>query len=128
MLAYKPALDDTLARLRAFYARSAPDRILARFEVPSLTLADFAARHQAAFCEYPDPEGRAAFWDRLLGERARLEDDSIPVAYLSEFDQGLYAGRGLAQPDAGGGSFGAGAAGRRGQGDHRRALRLLPRH
>src|SRR6266545_933346 len=107
MLAYKPGLSDTLARLRAFYSRAAPDRILARFELHSPALAEFEAQHQAAFCEYPDPEERAAFWDRLLSERAGLEDDSVPVAYLSEFDQGLYGGlvgsevRFLAHPENG---------------------------
>jgi hypothetical protein len=107
MLAYKPALNDTLTRLRAFYSRSTPDRILAHFELYSPVLAEFGAPQQAAFCEYPEPEERAAFWDRLLMERARLEDDSIPAAYLSEFDQGLYGGlvggevRFLAHPENG---------------------------
>ena len=33
-----------------------------------------------------------AFWDELLAERAAIHDDSIPSAYLSEMDQGLYGG------------------------------------
>jgi hypothetical protein len=32
------------------------------------------------------------FWDALLSERADVLDDSIPSAYLSELDQGLYGG------------------------------------
>jgi hypothetical protein len=30
------------------------------------------------------------FWEKHLQERAQVEDDSVPAAYLSEFDQGLY--------------------------------------
>lgn len=106
-LKYKPGLDDTLARLRQFYSRSMPDGILAAFEVASEAQEELAARHAEAFCEYPDPEERAAFWDKDLAARAGLEDDSMPVAYLSEFDQGLYGGliggdvRFLAHPENG---------------------------
>jgi len=89
-LAYKPSLAAVLERLRGLYSRRAPERICASFEAPSRALAGFAAQHTAAFCDYPDPAGRAAFWDAFLQERAALEDDSIPLAYLSEFDQGLY--------------------------------------
>ena len=107
MLTYKRSMNATLERLRAFYSRSAPDRILARFKIASTVLEEFAALMQDRFCEYPDPEARADFWDRLLMERAILEDDSIPTAYLSEFDQGLYGGlvggdvRFLAHPENG---------------------------
>ena len=30
------------------------------------------------------------FWDALFAERAAVLDDSVPAAYLSELDQGLY--------------------------------------
>jgi len=91
-LAYKSNLDDVLARLETLYARRARDRIFARMEVPSRALAEFAAKYRAGYCDYPDPAERVGFWDRLLAERAELEDDSVPSAYLSEFDQGLYGG------------------------------------
>jgi hypothetical protein len=91
-LSYKPGLAATLERLRALYERRAPDRILASFEIHSTALERFAARYTDPFCEYPDPRERVAFWDELLRERAELEDDSLPLAYLSEFDQGLYGG------------------------------------
>jgi len=91
-LAYKPNADEVLPRLRLLYQRQAPDRIFAAMELPSKALDDFRRRYADGYCRYPDPAERAAFWDRLLGERAELEDDSIPSAYLSEFDQGLYAG------------------------------------
>ncbi len=89
-LAYKPTLDEVLPRLEFLYSRRAGDRILARMEVPSRALAQFAAEYQDGYCDYPDPADRIAIWDRLLAERAELEDDSVPSAYLSEFDQGLY--------------------------------------
>lgn len=91
-LAYKPALQPVLDRLRLLYSRGGPDRIFASFEISSPALARFAARHPAAFCDYPEPAERAAFWDEFLRERATLEDDSVPAAYFSEFDQGLYGG------------------------------------
>ncbi len=91
-LAYKPNADEVLPRLRLLYERRAPDRILAAMELPSPALADFGRQYAAAFCDYPEPTARIAFWDRLLSERAAIEDDSIPTAHLSEFDQGLYGG------------------------------------
>jgi hypothetical protein len=106
-LASKPALEGVLERLGLFYSRQARDRICASFEIPSAALARFAARHPSAFCDYPDPHERVCFWRELLSERAGLEDDSIPSAYLSEFDQGLYGGllggdvRFLAHPENG---------------------------
>jgi len=83
-LAYKPGLDVVLDRLRRLFAREAQDQLFAVCETPSRALADFAARHPEGFCPCPDPHERAAFWDRLLSERAAVEDDSVPSAYPSE--------------------------------------------
>lgn len=91
-IAYKVNVDDVVERLRALYERKALDRIFAVFEVPSVTLAEFGKEHAEGFCAYPDPRERIAFWDDLLKERMAMEDDSMPSAYPSEFDQGLYAG------------------------------------
>jgi hypothetical protein len=74
------------------YDRRAGDRIFATMTVPSATLAEFGRRYPRPECDYPDPVDRVDFWDRLFGERAAIEDDSMPAAYLSEFDQGLYGG------------------------------------
>jgi len=107
MLAYKPNCADVLGRLGRLYERQAGDRIFATMELPSPVLADFARQYPHTECGYPDPEQRAAFWDRLLAERVTIEDDSLPSAYLSEFDQGLYGGllggevRFMAHPDVG---------------------------
>ena len=91
-LAYKRNLADVLERLRQLHARQGMDRIYASFTIPSPALEAFGRKYAHGFCEYPDPAERIAFWDRLLAERADLEDDSVPCAYLSEMDQGLYGG------------------------------------
>ncbi len=91
-LAHKRDADAVIDRLGRFYTDRPQDRICARFEIPSRALREHLAAHPAGFCAYPDPSERAAFWDALLAERAALEDDSIPCAYLSELDQGLYGG------------------------------------
>ena len=91
-LAYKPHHGEVLARLRALYERRAGDRIFATMEVPSPALAAFRRQYPQPECDYPDPLERARFWDALFLERAAIEDDAMPCAYLSEFDQGLYGG------------------------------------
>lgn len=91
-LAYKQNLPDVIQRLRLLHARQAMDRVFASFSIPSPALAEFGRQYAEGFCDYPDPAERIAFWDRLLAERAGLEDDSIPSVYLSEMDQGLYGG------------------------------------
>jgi hypothetical protein len=91
-LAYKPNADEVIDRLRILHARGATDRVLATLGIPSPALDEFGRKYAGGFCDYPDPGERIAFWDRLLRERAVLEDDSIPCAYLSEMDQGLYGG------------------------------------
>jgi hypothetical protein len=91
-LSYKPGVEEVVERLRMLYERRASDRILATMSVPSPTLAEFARRYPRPECTYPDPVERAEYWDNLWGERAAVEDDSMPAAYLSEFDQGLYGG------------------------------------
>lgn len=92
MLAYKHGWVEVLARLRSLYERRAMDRIFATMTVPSAALRKFAQQHPNPECGYPDPAERAGFWDELLAERIVLEDDSLPSAYLSELDQGLYGG------------------------------------
>ncbi|MBN2475721.1 MAG: hypothetical protein JXB62_14000 [Pirellulales bacterium] len=91
-LTYKPNVTEVLARLRSLYQRCASDRICAVMEVPCAALAEFQEQYTAGYCGDPQSAARIAFWDKLLGERASLEDDSIPSAYLSELDQGLYGG------------------------------------
>ena len=91
-LAYKRNTDEVIERLRSLYARQAQDRIFARFDVHGKVLEEFNRNNPEGYCPYPDPKERIAFWDRLLEERMTIDDDSVPSAYLSEFDQGLYGG------------------------------------
>lgn len=92
LLAYKRNTGAVLERLRSLYARRAQDRVFASFQVPSLALSEFRLGHSEGYCGYPDPSVRISFWDSFLGEREGIDDDAIPSAYLSEFDQGLYGG------------------------------------
>lgn len=91
-LSHCPHLARTLARLQRFHLRRPPDLALAVMKPPSPALARWASRWPEGYCDYPDPAQRAAFWDDLLAERAGIDDDCLPAAYLSEMDQGLYGG------------------------------------
>ena len=91
-LAYKPHLDAVLARLRLLYERRGQNQVFATVHIPSLALEEFAQQYVHGFCDYPDPKERIRFWDRLCKEKVAVEDDSVPNACLSEFDQGLYGG------------------------------------
>ncbi len=91
-LSYCAGGRETHKRLEALYEQRARDAICAIFNVHTSALDRFAQRNPAGFCDYPDPKQRAAFWDEHLLERSAVVDDSVPTAYLSEFDQGLYGG------------------------------------
>ena len=89
---YCPDAAARLARLRSLYTDHAQDRIFARMEVETNAMRKFAAKYPPGYTDCPDLAQRVAFWDELLAERAAIYDDSIPSAYLSEMDQGLYGG------------------------------------
>ncbi len=91
-ISYKRNIDDVIERLRSLYAQQAQDRIFARFDVHGKVLEEFNRNNPEGYCPYPDPKERIVFWNRLLEERKTIDDDSVPSAYLSEFDQGLYGG------------------------------------
>ena len=107
MLAYRPDAQAIVQRLRSLYERRAGDQIFARMDVPGETLKRFRQEHRSGQCDDPNLDERIEFWDRLLAESAAVEDDTIPAAYLSEMDQGLYGGlvggevRFLCSPDTG---------------------------
>jgi hypothetical protein len=81
-----------IQRLRELYGARPQDRIFARMEIPTVAISEFARQYAPGYTSRPAIEERAAFWDRMLAERAAVSDDSIPSAYLSEMDQGLYGG------------------------------------
>jgi len=91
-LAYCPHGDEVLERLRALFERRDPGLVLATMGVQSTTVQELTRGQPAGYCSYPDPKERARFWSALLRERAAIHDDTIPSAYLSEMDQGLYGG------------------------------------
>ena len=107
MLAYKPDAQAIVQRLRSLYERRAGDQIFARMDVPGETLKRFRQEHRSGQCDDPNLDERIEFWDCLLAESAAVEDDTVPAAYLSEMDQGLYGGlvggevRFLCNPDTG---------------------------
>ena len=91
-LAYKHNAGEAVERLSALWSHEAYDRIFAHMVVPTKTLTSFTAEHEDGMVAYPDPAERIKFWDSHLAELADLKDDWLPIAYLSEFDQGIYAG------------------------------------
>jgi hypothetical protein len=91
-LRYCPNLDARMERLRRLYTDRPQDQIFARMDVETNALRKFAARYAPGYTDRPDLAERVAFWDESLAERAAIHDDSIPSAYLSEMDQGLYGG------------------------------------
>ena len=91
-LRYCPGGRERLERLGRLFQQRAQDCVLAVMEVPTAAVRRFAEKHRAGYCAQPDLGERVAFWDEHLRERAAVEDDSVPTAYLSELDQGLYGG------------------------------------
>ncbi len=91
-LRYCPDVGARMERLRSLYTDRPQDQIFARMEVETNALRKFAAKYPPGYTDRPELAQRVAFWDELLAERAGIHDDSIPSAYLSEMDQGLYGG------------------------------------
>jgi hypothetical protein len=81
-----------LERLRELYEQRPQDKIYARMEIATEALKGFAQRHPDGPTDCPDLDERVGFWDAFFRERLPVSDDSIPGAYLSELDQGLYGG------------------------------------
>ena len=106
-LSYKPDGYAVLERLRRLYVGRDQSLVLAAMEIPSPALEHMGQLHPTGFCEYPDPWERAGYWDARFLEKLPVRDDSIPSAYLSEMDQGLYGGlvggqvRFLSDPESG---------------------------
>lgn len=91
-LSYCPDGAERVARLRKLHDERDQSIVLATMDVPSAAIAELVKRRPPGFCQYPDPTERARFWDSRLRERMAVSDDSIPSAYLTEMDQGLYGG------------------------------------
>jgi hypothetical protein len=91
-LSYSPHGHEVIERLRRLFVDRAERHICAAMEVPSSTLSEFHRTHQEGYCDFPNLDDRVRFWNNWMSERVVLRDDSIPSAYLSEMDQGLYGG------------------------------------
>lgn len=89
---YKNNASDVFERLRFLHSGEAKDSIFARMILPSPTLEKYRAENPEAEVGFPDTVVREQFWSSYLKEQKEIEDDSMPVAYMSEFDEGLYAG------------------------------------
>ena len=87
---YKKNSQEVIARLTDLYTGKGLDKIYAKMHIPNPILEKSKREYKGGRSEYPDIEERIAFWDNTLSIYSDLEDDSIPSAYLSEFDQGLY--------------------------------------
>jgi len=83
---------EVLDRLKRLFVDRDQELVLAAMSPPSAVIAEFARGHEAGPCGCPDPVDRTAFWDAFLKERSAVRDDSVPSAYLTEMDQGLYGG------------------------------------
>ena len=88
---YKNNHDHVLDRLTELFEGRGRDKIFAKMIVPSRALDDYKYHFPEIEMEYPDIHKRAAFWEEYQKETLLLEDDSLPMAYMSEFDEGLYA-------------------------------------
>lgn len=88
MLAYKANSAEVLARLRAFYHREMADQILAVVSgFPNPYLEEFWAHcnppPHGVERLLPSKEQTFELWDAALRIRRNLEDDSLPVAYVT---------------------------------------------
>ena len=90
-LEYCPRLTEALNRRRRLFEQRPQDRIFAAIHVnrSSPALDDFNSTHKEGECDYSDPHERVTFWDTLLREGMDVQDDSVPSAYLNEWDMGL---------------------------------------
>lgn len=91
-LDYCPDGYGRLERLRRLYEERPQDRVFAAMQPSSKALEKFARNYKGGYCPRPDLKERLAFWEEFYRERSPVRDDSIPSAYLSEQDQGLYGG------------------------------------
>lgn len=89
-LEFKRNSQEVLTRLERLWSRQAQDQVFAHIAIPSPALAEHADTHRDGPTDYPDPAQRIAFWETYLAEGRDLEDDWLPIAYLSEFDEGIY--------------------------------------
>lgn len=100
---YKQNLKETITRLKDFWSGNAGDRILVQFMLHNQYLDEYLSSQRLPANEivyregdpegkFPSPETKFGYVDNQLRIRAGLDDDSVPVAYMHLFDQGIYGG------------------------------------
>lgn len=88
---YKRNYAQAVERLRIFWARELNDGILAKMNVPNPELKRYlSSDRRIGEVGYPPVEDRIRFWDAHLQVQRDVEDDAVPVAYMTQFDEGLY--------------------------------------
>jgi hypothetical protein len=90
MMKYKKNSMEVIDRLKQLYSLNGKEKIYARMNIPVPALERYARETKNGPTGYPDIGQRILFWDDYLSIYADLEDDSIPCAYLTELDEGLY--------------------------------------
>lgn len=91
-LYFKKNLTETFQRLNELYNRQGLNKIYAQMNIPSQSLLNYRKSFPPGEINSPHTEDSIDFWFKYFNERLDIEDDSMPCCYLSEFDQGLYAG------------------------------------
>ena len=91
-LIFKKNSSKTYQRLAELYNRQGINKIYAQMNIPSSTLIRYRESIPPGEVDSPRTEESIDFWVKFFEERKNIEDDSMPCCYLSEFDQGLYAG------------------------------------
>jgi hypothetical protein len=89
---YKQNYNHVIQRLSDLYSGKGKDKIYAKIYTKSKTIEKYADKYPSGEMEYPELGLRASFWEDYLLEQQDIDDDSMPCAYMSEFDEGLYAG------------------------------------
>jgi hypothetical protein len=89
---YKKNHLDVYSRLARFYGRDGLHGIFAAIDIPNPAMRQAIEDFQDGVCSYPDLHERIAFWDRILQSKADVADDSLPMCYCSELDEGLVPG------------------------------------
>jgi len=89
---YKKNHKEVITRLSELYSNANCGKIYAAMKINNPVIEEFSRSSASGETAYPDPRLRIAFWDSVCAQFADLEDDSIPCAYLTEFDEGLYGG------------------------------------
>ena len=73
------------------YEGGGEDKISAKMLISNDVIKKYENQYPMGEMGYPDLEIRERFWDEYLFEQKDIEDNSVPSAYMSEFDKGLYA-------------------------------------